>query len=214
MLQLCHRGSGSRALVSGSVQNGSEQWFQSFLSQLRSGESLSLRVAFVRDGGGLSLGATASCTAASHRGADRASLSKRCERWSRTATPYFKLAADQGATRSSDPTLQGRPAAPAGQRICLDDLVCRTPRPVATPRAPTVLRSSPTRTALGALAGAASRSGCRRRAHEPTGIARSRVGSRTCPPFVSMLTIKRALQELLKGLVIHASRAGSHDASR
>jgi hypothetical protein len=44
--------------VSGSVRDGSEQWFQSFLSQLRPGESLTLRVAF-NTKGGLSFGATA-----------------------------------------------------------------------------------------------------------------------------------------------------------
>jgi len=44
--------------VSGGLQGGSEQWFQSFLSQLGPGETLSLRVAFDAKGG-LLFGATA-----------------------------------------------------------------------------------------------------------------------------------------------------------
>ena len=77
--------------VSGSVQDGSEQWFQSFLSQLRPGESLSLQVAF-EDGGGLSFRATA-CAPQPAIEARAHELEQALREVVASAAPHFKLAA-------------------------------------------------------------------------------------------------------------------------
>ena len=190
--------------VSGSVQDGSEQWFQSFLSQLRPGESLSLRVAF-GDGGGLSFGATA-CAPQPAIEARARELELALREVVASAAPHFKLAADR-AVRASRPTLRGRPA--AGRPAHL-------PRRFGVPRAPacrdvqgTPFRGSSTCAALGALPGAASRSGCRRRPHEPTGFAGSRAGSR---PVV--LSSRRPLQAGAAGVpegLGAMRRGGAHD---
>ena len=190
--------------VSGSVQVGSEQWFQSFLSQLRSGESLTLRVAF-GDGGGLSFGATA-CAPGPAIEARSCELEQALREVVATAAPHFRLAPGK-ALRAPDLPYKVD-LRPAGQRICLDDLVCRAPRPVATSRAsaseaaPLALRlalSPERRPDLAAVAELMSRPALQGAALD-LDLSSFRVDAHH----------KRALQELLKGLVL-ASRAGGRD---
>ena len=189
--------------VSGSGQNGSEQWFQSFLSQLRPGESLSLRIAF-GDGGGLSLGATA-CAPQPAIEARARELELALREVVASAAPHFKLAADRAVRPSSLPYAVD--LRPAGQRICLDDLVCRAPRPVATSRAPASeaarlalqLALSPERRPdLAAVADLMSRPALQGAVLD-LGLSSFRLDAH----------YRRALQEFLKGLV-HASR-GTHE---
>src|SRR5262245_17930223 len=95
------------------LQEGSEQWFQSFLAQLRPGECLSLRVAF-DEGGGLSFGATAR---APQRGIEARTqeLEQALREVVASAAPNFKLAADN-AVRTLDLPWHCE-LRPAGQRV-------------------------------------------------------------------------------------------------
>ena len=114
--------------VAGGVQDGSEQWFQSFLTQLRPGESLSIRVAFDTKGG-LSFGAAAHAPQPAIETRMR-ELEQALREVVAAAAPHFKLAPDHEVHACEAPNeIELRPA---GQRICLDDLVSRLPGPVAT----------------------------------------------------------------------------------
>jgi hypothetical protein len=186
--------------VSGSVQDGSEQWFQSFLSQLRPGESLSLRVAFA-DRDGLSFGATA-CAPQDGIEARTRELELALRDVAASAAPYLKLAPQRAASASELPyavDLQ-----PVGRRVCLDDLVSDAPRRVATSGAANSeaavvalqLALSPDRRPdLAAVADLMSRP-----------ALRGAVLQLELSTFALEARHRRAIQEFLKGLV-RASRA-------
>jgi len=192
--------------TSGGLPDGSEQWFQSFLAQLGPGESLSLRVAF-DESGGLSFGATA-CAPQPAVEARADELEQALREVIVAAAPYFKLAAERTVDAAGLPCqVELRPA---GQRICLDDLLSRRPRPVAGSKA---LVSDEARLALNlALAPerrpdlAAVAELMRRPALQGT------VLDLDLSSFRLDARHRRALQDFLKGLVGHAARAGAHDA--
>jgi hypothetical protein len=186
--------------VSGSVQDGSEQWFQSFLSQLRPGESLSLRVAFA-DRDGLSFGATA-CGPQDGIEARSRELELALREVAASAAPYLKLAPQRALGASEPPYAVD--LKPAGRRVCLDDLVSDAPRRVATsgasnPEAAVValqLALSPDRRPdLAAVADLMSRP-----------ALRGAVLHLELSTFALEARHRRAIQEFLKGLV-RASRA-------
>jgi len=188
--------------VSCGVQDGSEQWFQSFLNQLEPGESLSLKVAFDAKGG-LSFGATA-CAPPSTIEARMRELEHALREVVASAAPHFKLAADCAARPCDLPfKVEIRPAA---QRVCLDDLA--GPRPVATPRAGPSETARPAlrlalyperRPDLAAVAGLMGRP-----------ALRDAVLELDLSSFRLDAHHRRALQEFLKGLV-QASRGGATD---
>jgi len=192
--------------TSGVLQDGSEQWFQSFLAQLRPGECLSLRVAF-DESGGLSFGATA--RAPQQAVAARAyELEQALREVVASAAPGFKLAT-HNAVRSPD--LPWRiELRPAGQRVCLDELTGRRPRPVAGSRirpcreAPLALHLSlapERRPDLAAVADLMRRP-----------ALHSAVLDLDLSSFRLDARQRRALQDFLKGLLSYVSRGGAHDA--
>jgi len=110
--------------VSGVGMDGGEQWFQSFLNQLRPGESLTLRVA-LDSKTGLALGATASAPREALELRTR-QLEQALREVAATAAPHFKLtSAESPADLPYSIELR-----PAGQRLCPDDLALNRPRPV------------------------------------------------------------------------------------
>src|SRR5262245_17115707 len=117
--------------ASGALRDGSEQWFQSFLAQLGPGESLSLRVAF-DESSGLSFGATASAPPAAIE-ARVGELEQALREVIASAAPHFKLAMERTVGTVGLPCKAG--LRPAGQRVCLDDLVSRRPRAMAGSKA-------------------------------------------------------------------------------
>ena len=191
--------------VSGSVQDGSEQWFQSFLSQLRPGESLSLRVAFA-DRDGLSFGATA-CAPQDGIEARTRELELALRDVAASAAPYLKLAPQRAASASELPyTVDLKPA---GRRVCLDDLVSDAPGPsrhpgASNPEAAVValqLALSPDRRPdLAAVADLMSRPALRG--------AVLQLGLST---FALEARHRRAIQEFLKGLVRALARCRPRD---
>jgi hypothetical protein len=192
--------------TSGGLQGGSEQWFQSFLAQLRAGECLSLRVAF-GESGGLSFGATAR--------APRPAVEARAHELElalrevvASAAPNFKLATDS-AIRAPDLPWQIE-LRPAGQRVCLDELTGRRPRPVAGSRirpceqAPLALQlalAPERRPDLAAVADLMRRPALHGAVLDLE-LSSFRLDARQ----------RRALQDFLKGLLSHLSRGGAHDA--
>ena len=190
--------------VSGGVQDGSEQWFQSFLTQLRAGESLCIRVA-LDAAEGLSFGATA-CAPQGSLEARARELGQALREVAAAAAPHFKLAADSAAG-AGDAAYEVE-LRPAGQRVCLDDLGRRQLRPVAAARD---RRPEAAQLALWLAL-------CPNRRPDLAAVAslmgrpalRGAILSLDLSPLRLDARHKRALQELLKGLVA-TSRAGAHD---
>jgi len=188
--------------VSGTA--GSELWFQSFLAQLLPGESLTVRVALDAPGG-LALGATA-CAPGPALDARARDLEEALREVAGSAAPHFKLATDRMADAADLPHLID--LRPAGQRVCLDDLLSRGPRPVAghpvTEAAPLALHLAlaPDRRPDLAAVAELMRRPALRGAVLDIGLSIFRLDAR----------YRRALQDFLKGLVSHVARTGTLDA--
>jgi hypothetical protein len=190
----------------GRVQDGSEQWFQSFLAQLRPGESLSLRLA-LEDGSGLAFGATVCAPPAAMEARVR-ELEGALREVVASAAPHFKLAADRTAPARDLP--HQVELWPAGQRVCLDDLLSQGPRPVAGAKA---VPGNDTHLAL-------------RLAHAPERrpdlaavaelLRRPAMQGAVLDLHLSAFGLdarhRRALQDFLKGLVGHLARVGAQGA--
>ena len=125
-----------------------------------------------------------------------------------SAAPYFKLATD--STFHADALPSGVDLRPAGNRVCLDDLVSRGPRPVARPKVPSgeespvalYLALAPERRPdLAAVADLMRRP-----------ALNGAVLDLHLSPFRLDARHKRALQDFLKGLVGHVARSAANDA--
>ncbi len=189
------------AFTSRCIQGGSEQLFQSFLAQLGPGESLSLRVAF-DESCGISFGANV-CAPTPAIEARVHELEQALREVVGSAAPYFKLATD--STFHADGLPSGVDLRPAGNRVCLDDLVSRGPRPVARPKVPSgeespvalYLALAPERRPdLAAVAELMRRP-----------ALNGAVLDLHLSPFRLDARHRRALQDFLKGLVGHVARS-------
>ena len=189
--------------ASGGLRDGSEQWFQSFLAQLRPTESLLLRVTF-DEGGGLSFGATAAAPPAAIA-ARVDELEQALREVIASAAPHFKLAMEK-TVGAADLPCQAE-LRPAGQRVCLDDLVSRRPRAVAGSK---TLGSDEAHLALHLALAPERRPDLAAVAELMRRPAlQGAVLDLDLSPFHIDARHRRGLQNLLKGLVGHMARGGA-----
>jgi hypothetical protein len=186
---------------------GSEQWLQSFLSQLRTGEHLRITIG-LGEGSGLALEAVA-CAPPAEIDARTAELKATLELVLASATPYLKPARPRRRRAAADKW--GIDIRPAGVRVSLDDLTRLVPRPVtaasaqpsAAPKAGTLplrLASAPERRPdLAAIAALMGRPELRT-AELTLDLAAFRLDA----------AHTRAIQEFLDGLVSHAAHTAGH----
>src|SRR5262249_36709734 len=101
------------------------------LAQLGAGESLSLRVALDKSSG-MSFGAHVQAPASDIEARVR-ELEQSLREVVGSAAPYFKLAA--GSAAHAEAPAAAIELRPAGRRVCLDDLLSRSPKPTARSKA-------------------------------------------------------------------------------
>ena len=159
--------------ASAGLQDGSEQWFRSFLSQLRAGECLCA--------GGLrrSVGGCRSGPLHVHRSLPsrrgRASSSWRCGRWWRVPR---RTSSWLRTTLCALRIYRGGSSCCARRPARLPRRSDSVPASACSRLGHSVLRGGPACPAFGAGARVASRSGCCRRSDAPTGLAGCGAGSR------------------------------------